>query len=1277
MSKQSLGKIVPEVCEDFAERLKDNIQITMIELTVKTLDSRNHSFEVADDVNVNGKVIHLVQRAPPQAFRSNGSPSTGRSSSAGPQRRSTQHRTPRMDGNAMYLGAMAFPAELVDTQGSLSRSDGGIQSPAPTQSLSQTRLSLAHQMLVRAGAVLDKLENPTSTDTAEPDSPPGEAENGSNSNGESPTPPVVGAPNIVPSNGNNNGGEPVAPGPVYEAGTIAHAAHAATAAAIAAAVSAAHAAGVPNITIVRAGQGHPEPVDVINLDEAQSRTEPDSIAQDTPMNVPETSSPEPSAPLSESTSQAPPPDTPDAPSAEPSGSNVRRLELPRTSVMADLLDELNRVNERLLPFLQIYHQIMRDDTSYEGNTTGAADSQRIFNQVSQVMHFLSHAYHAMSDVVCDFSTPPPRSLRCRPVFIQHSALLQAGIPIQAQINVTANRGSNTTSGRTTTSTAAMTDNLNVETTPSQTENGTSLRTTHDRPTASVYPLRNGVQASESDGTASAQGLDSSPRETTPDGESASESSTAEGTETLPRSRVRGLNSDNRPRGDPRLHVTPRARRTGAANFPWGPPPPPEFIQNLMQAVAGQMMGRAPGGLAGMAAAAAAAAASAATQAGTSTQAGTVPGAGVPGQNSQARGNTATHPTTSTQTRSTSRPHVHLAPAMQSFANSYFDPFLLCNSHHVRISRRRLRSQLAPSLTVQTDTRNGSVSVNIMGGSVGRTGGLASSAPPQADGAPSQPSAPAPDDSDLTEARTSLMNMLSSLMGASQRQGSSQQPSETEDASAPRQDYDALSNFVQSLLNRTFHGGEEAMPIMQDSFTLADMLRSVSDHSFVEGESFFIDLFIALARVLTFGDIMALRLGNTQPLTRVRPQLREFVSHRVLLDEPSTQESIARGTDRILAELRPHFNVLSGARLREDVDLITTMNQYHQMRLPEVIEIITEGSEAAFGASLIRWCKWYLKELFAIILHCCLDGPQGMETIVRNFVLQLTSGVSQTIQNWTLESMLGHLREFVRTLDIPLEDIQRFLVYRIATTPASVSHQTPEQVTNQAAASPETMETDNAPSEHPVPVNHVKPEEELIPGAMVMDTASLPDVLLSAEPWHADVPSTMETDNAPSEHPVPVNHVKPEEELIPGAMVMDTASLPDVLLSAEPWHADVPSDWVPIITRDSQRQRRQNPQPPFSDAYLSGMPSKRRKVVSSAKPQGSLSQVISESVCTAVNAAGVGPVLVRDTVSQAAGNDPTIQLAYQEQLRAAVQESLAQNTDYSSTRFPNTAKYFTK
>ncbi|KAK3728239.1 hypothetical protein QZH41_007235 [Actinostola sp. cb2023] len=45
---------------------------------------------------------------------------------------------------------------------------------------------------------------------------------------------------------------------------------------------------------------------------------------------------------------------------------------------------------------------------------------------------------------------------------------------------------------------------------------------------------------------------------------------------------------------------------------------------------------------------------------------------------------------------------------------------------------------------------------------------------------------------------------------------------------------------------------------------------------------------------------------------------------------------------------------------------------------------------------------------------------------------------------------------------------------------------------------------------------------------------------------------------------------------------------------EDWKAVVPEDWVPIIARDVIRQRRLPQQAPFSDAYLSGLPPKRRK-----------------------------------------------------------------------------------
>lgn len=74
-------------------------------------------------IDVNGKVIHLVQRPPPV---SNGSgpdrgPSNTRSTTG-----SNARRTPLRlfgpagnTGNAMYLGAMAFPAEIMDASGTI------------------------------------------------------------------------------------------------------------------------------------------------------------------------------------------------------------------------------------------------------------------------------------------------------------------------------------------------------------------------------------------------------------------------------------------------------------------------------------------------------------------------------------------------------------------------------------------------------------------------------------------------------------------------------------------------------------------------------------------------------------------------------------------------------------------------------------------------------------------------------------------------------------------------------------------------------------------------------------------------------------------------------------------------------------------------------------------------------------------------------------------------------------------------------------------------------
>lgn len=74
-------------------------------------------------LDVNGKVIHLVQRAPPQPGQRGNDGGQSQSQNQGSQMwlnaQRTHYRLTRaqMHGNAMYLGAMSVPAEIVEGHG--------------------------------------------------------------------------------------------------------------------------------------------------------------------------------------------------------------------------------------------------------------------------------------------------------------------------------------------------------------------------------------------------------------------------------------------------------------------------------------------------------------------------------------------------------------------------------------------------------------------------------------------------------------------------------------------------------------------------------------------------------------------------------------------------------------------------------------------------------------------------------------------------------------------------------------------------------------------------------------------------------------------------------------------------------------------------------------------------------------------------------------------------------------------------------------------------------
>ena len=67
-------------------------------------------------------------------------------------------------------------------------------------------------------------------------------------------------------------------------------------------------------------------------------------------------------------------------------------------------------------------------------TESARAAQHLCNGVSGVMHYVSHAYHSISDLMVDTRQLPPRVIRSHPV-AHPAAIIQQTIPVQVNNHI--------------------------------------------------------------------------------------------------------------------------------------------------------------------------------------------------------------------------------------------------------------------------------------------------------------------------------------------------------------------------------------------------------------------------------------------------------------------------------------------------------------------------------------------------------------------------------------------------------------------------------------------------------------------------------------------------------------------------------------------------------------------------------------------------------------------------------------------------------------------------
>ncbi|XP_066144922.1 large proline-rich protein bag6-B isoform X1 [Euwallacea fornicatus] len=1190
----------------------------MITITVKTLDSQNHQFSVDEnitvqqfknhiaetvsipvarqriiycgrvlqdnlklsDYDVDGKVVHLVQRAPPGASSRN-----VRSLTPPPDlnRARSGFRGFDRSGNTVYMGmgSMTFPQNLIDPP--------PVIPPRATHTLSSSRLNVARRMLKNAENVIRLLENPNMGAD-----PPPQAEE----TAEEEMTPVIEARVIVPTNGD----QPIDGNAIINA--------------------------VQNTIFPTMGNMELGPS--TSTSNVESTTGPQLSA-----SAPETPRSTSSENLNADSAEAPRDGSPAAP----------RLRC-RGTEMATLLTTLNQLQVRFAPFLARYQTFMQDDPQVAQEDL--SEIHLMLNRVSKVLHYLGHAYHSLSDIIIHAEHPPPRLLLCRPILIQPPALVQTSIPVQveAQINLSAERpmpnngsapGSTVNAAGTATPSAAGAP-------PSADTAGTDVPNSLPNSVLGGQPQVGSTSINIQPGF---MGLPFMPggsmrvftapveirtlRASTPRTRSTNNNnnirntsapaSAAESASNAPTPNE-GAPNPNPPTGQTGQAPSGGPFNTGGGNLEFFMEVTPEtlrggnLIQSLMQLVGSQLGDTI---------------AQAQNQRSDGTQGGNT-------QQSQAR-STQTNPATVTHTQSTPRPHVHMT---QQAVQGGFDPFLHCYSHHVSQSRPQRIVSLGPHPNRQESTAGRESGSTIAEPTTQNPGGQ----PIPTMGGNLPPNLVVQIENMFRHLPSPMVDFprLGALLEDRQHRG--------QNASAPGETQSAPSNQSQGTLTRGAPDGQtqnssqprptqdilgfisalmdQSLPDLLGSGPTLDVyVQSFSPEPYIQGESLIIDLIMLMLRNLRINDLFAISSGNMAPLERQITTIQEFFLNEVCRND-TTDAGITRATERILTDFAPIISALESVPARENIDMVRTIEGFFRQRVPGIIRLAintgarTEGNSVQDVSNLLSiqdasnllstiWLT--VRELLALAVHCSANGQQGVESACEDIMVSTLfnqSDVPNDIHRWTISSSRTAIRTILRDLNVTPSDIEQYVVRKAAES-ATMSESVPEL--NRANESVESMDVDFVPS----PTN-VEP------------------VLIAAP-------------------------------------IEDTEPIPNVIWGSESWHNQTPEEWVPIITRDVQRQRRQNSQPSFSDSYLSGVPSKRRKVINNAKPQGSLPQVISETVRQVVTSAGLSSVAPLDAVAQAASESLDIQSAYRSLLQTTVQANLRNNEDYTPESFPNTAHYF--
>ncbi|XP_030596195.1 large proline-rich protein BAG6 isoform X2 [Archocentrus centrarchus] len=906
---------------------------------------------------------------------------------------------------------------------------------------------------------------------------------------------------------------------------------------------------------------------------------------------------------------------------------------PSPAEFVEVLSEVRRVEERLRPFIERTHSILGAATSadYNNNTQEREEDQRILNLVGDALRFLGNTLVVLGDLRCNLATSPPRQLCVvRPMaHYTHPVLLQAGLPhmpipinLGTTVTMTSNGRQAADGQRQPFQDAGQSDQQATGQALPLQANGTNqggprvIRITHqtmepvvmmqmnmdgESAAGSQVPEHLNAAASGQPGATPAHFTGLSPEfmqavvhQTSHQAAAMTAAASAghlthmiSGSDSTPsaeaaaspqphRTPVQSRVVITRPSLSPRISqsmgtrgATINLRATGVQQPGQGTALAPSSLTQLISGLVGQLlMLEQPGDPS----ANSQSSLSSSSVSDSSTASPPFPLANTSGQTS-----THTTSTTSVGQPAESSPEANMAQLLGSLLGA--------------AGSGGPGSGLAPSITV------------TLPGVPGFFQSMSDFTPPPTTGPgaslPHQPIGPAPTQTSNTPDGDSLspelftgimqgvLSTMMSSLGAQQGNGES------------------IAQFIQRL--------------------------SQTNNLFVPGSGdavgFFGDLLSLVCQSFSMVDMVLLLHGNAQPLSRIQPQLTNFFTEHYLQGREPTDANIAVAAEDLINGLEGYIaESFATVTVREGVDIIQTNLSFFRQQFTQMATHILRCNNHMFGPRLLLLCTQGLFECLALNLYCLGGEHRALTAVINHRIRTMSAEVSPSLVNWLTSMMSMRLHIILEHNPVTEDQIQHYIIHL-----QGVLNQRTEAEVEQ-------------PSERP---------------SMEMGKSSSPAAATTAE--EAMTPSAVTGERGA---PPPVSAV--DSQCPAGALTGQEDVAPEI----EPWAAAVPPEWVPIIRHDMLSQRKIKAQPPLSDAYLHGMPAKRRKTNQCEGPH----LLLSDAVSRAARAVGVLPVTAPNSL-QVELERPEVQEAYTNQVKSDIKERVRDDPDYNAQRFPNTHRAF--